>query len=325
MESFDLRIPKREALVLYELLARYEETGALEPLDPAERGALMQVLGALERAEEELEVPDWAAAKKQAYEEIRREQEELWGPARPVTPLGLLEVQERELWLLYEAEEEAGRRESALDALRTFVDALALCPQERISAWVEAICRVHWDGHDPLFHGQQPASRIRHPLLVDLILPTLLDGYRRSDPDATRWLALFTISGPSVNPRVYEELRGLGMPEFDPADLLRQALELDPQDTRAAHTLLHYLAERSDDRLHHLPEVVIDDDPGAWRQELDEFESLLDRYSPDLDLRPRLQHWRLHGQAWAEYQEQDEFDSYPAFLATRGLEASDRP
>jgi hypothetical protein len=80
LEWFDLRIPKRAALVLYVWLGRFEETGKLEPLDPAERGSLMQVLGALERAEGgELDFPDWKTAIQTAYAEIRREQAELWG------------------------------------------------------------------------------------------------------------------------------------------------------------------------------------------------------------------------------------------------------
>ena len=77
----DLRIPKRRALVLYALLVRYEEKGKLEPLDPAERQALAQVHGALERAEGgDLDFDDWRSAVAQAYEELREEARDLWGP-----------------------------------------------------------------------------------------------------------------------------------------------------------------------------------------------------------------------------------------------------
>ncbi len=240
-----------------------------------------------------------------------------------LSALDQLAEKEQELWRAYAAEERAGRRAAALRALRRFIDALSLSPQERIDRWVEAACAAHWDQHDPLLGEQRPGEPIRHPLLAELILPALLRGYRDARPNAARWLALFSLDGPNW-PRVYDELRCLGMPEFDPLDLLREALESEPGDSRAAHALLHHLAERFDFLTHEVPLAVLSDDTAAWWQQLDEFETLLRRFRPAVELQPRLRFWRLHCQAWQAYEQQDEICSYADFLTVRGLESHDR-
>lgn len=48
-EHVDLTLSQAEALVLFELLARYGENGSLGIEDPAEQQALLGVLAALER------------------------------------------------------------------------------------------------------------------------------------------------------------------------------------------------------------------------------------------------------------------------------------
>jgi hypothetical protein len=66
-------------MVLWEVLARAEEKKPLEPLDPAEYGALMGVLGALERSDLEQQVSDWDAELRTAYEDGRRARREIEG------------------------------------------------------------------------------------------------------------------------------------------------------------------------------------------------------------------------------------------------------
>jgi hypothetical protein len=74
-----LEVSESDGLILWELLERLEAGGELGPLDPAERAALMHVLGALERSELELRVADWKAATAAAYASAREAQRELQG------------------------------------------------------------------------------------------------------------------------------------------------------------------------------------------------------------------------------------------------------
>ena len=238
-----------------------------------------------------------------------------------------LDEREQKLWAEYERQEDAGLRKPALGTLAEFIDAVRAHPPARRTAWVEAACRAHWDDYDPIREGWN-RRRIRHPLVADLILPVLIEGYRRREPNYARWLGQFALSGvirgagfmppEAVAAGVYDELRYLGLGEFEPADLLREALTLDPTDTRAAHTLIGYLEERFDYWTHELPEGVLIDDTAKWRAELDEFERLVEGYPPPRDFVFELQFWRLHCAAWEAYRgHEDEFGSYQAFLAQR--------
>ncbi len=76
-DRLPLALPNDIAMILWELLARVEEGKPLEPLDPAERGALLQLLGALERSDLEDRVGDWTATLERAYREGRDAQAEL--------------------------------------------------------------------------------------------------------------------------------------------------------------------------------------------------------------------------------------------------------
>ena len=162
---------------------------------------------------------------------------------------------------------------------------------------------------------------LRYPLLVELVLPELLDGYRFHRTNCARWLALFSLnSSGSINGVTYEELRLRGLPELYPSQLLREALALDPDDAQAAHALLCHLEERFYYWTHHVPDGVLTDDTVTWRRELDEFERLVARYQTGRDYAFELRGWRLHCDAWEEFLERgDEFDSYADFLARRDV------
>jgi hypothetical protein len=76
-ERFSLELSKADAMLLWEILARAEGKKPLEPLDPAEYGALMGVLGALERSDLDQRVSDWDEELKAAYEDGRRARREI--------------------------------------------------------------------------------------------------------------------------------------------------------------------------------------------------------------------------------------------------------
>ena len=244
-----------------------------------------------------------------------------------VEALEHLDERERQLWEDYERQEDAGLRPAALQTLSRFIEAVRSYPEPRRRSWVEACCRTYWDDYDAVSEGWN-RRRIRHPLVSDLILPALLDGYRAREPNYARWLGQFAISGvirgagvtppEAVAPALYDELRYLGMGKFEPSDLLREALHQAPSDARAAQTLIAFLEEKFDYWTHHVPDYVLTDDTETWRAELDEFEQLAKRYPPARDFEFELRFWRFHCDAWDEFRAREaEFGSYAAFLAER--------
>jgi hypothetical protein len=238
-----------------------------------------------------------------------------------------LDLQAAELWARYERQEDAGLRRAALQTLVEFIDSFRAHGPEQQRAWVEAFCRAHWDDYGPLTEGWN-RRRIRQPLVANVLLPLLLDSYRSGEPHYARWLGQFALSDvirgagltppDAVSPAIYDELRYLGMGEFRPPDLLREALQLDPCDKRAAYTLIAYLEETFDYWTHHVPDYVLTDDVATWRAEIEEFEHLVERFKPPRDYETELEFWRLHCDGWGDYRRRSgEFDSYAAYLVHR--------
>jgi hypothetical protein len=226
-----------------------------------------------------------------------------------------LRDRERVVWASYQEQEGLGLRKQALATLDELVEALRAYPSESRAAWVGAICAEHWgDATYPRFKGR---LILRRQLLADVILPELLACYELHRPNCARWLALFSlVSGGHVSAEIHDELRLRGMPEWYPADVLREAIALDPSDRQAAHALIRHLEVSFDYATHELPRGVLVDDTDRWRRELDEFERLIKRYPTGRDYVFELAGWRLHCNAWQEYLERkDEFASYAEFLA----------
>lgn len=228
-----------------------------------------------------------------------------------------LREQERKLWATYLRQEREGRRKEALATLREFIDAVRRYPASSRAAWVDGICMQHWgEAEYPWFEG---ATTLRHPLLSELVLPQLVEGYRVHRPHNVRWLALFSLTSTgNIRADTYDELRLQGMPEWFPPDLLREAIATDPSDQQAAHALIRHLEASFDYATHEVPRGVLIDDIDAFRNELDEFEGLIERYPTGRDYGFELAGWRLHCEAWGEYLKRgDEFGSYAEFLAQR--------
>lgn len=232
-------------------------------------------------------------------------------------PAEHLDEHEQQLWIRYTRQDATGLRKDALASLHEFIEAVHSYPAERRTAWVEAIAAEHWSA--PAFPFIEGKLSLRHPLLVELIFPELLAGYRAHRANCARWLALFSLTPTGgVNAETYDQLRLRGMPEWYPAQLFREALVLDPGDTQAAHALIRHLEDQFDYWTHHVPDYVLTDDTASWRRELDEFERLIERYPTGRDYAFELSGWRLHCDAWEEFlQRRDEFENYAEYLAQR--------
>lgn len=228
-----------------------------------------------------------------------------------------LQEKERQLWGEYLEQEAAGLRTQALSTLERLIASLrSYAPDDR-RAWVEDVCAEHWSG--PVHTQIEGTLRLRYPLLAEVILPELLEGYRQGRPNNARWLALLSLTGRgAIDAEVYQVMRLQGMPEWYPPQLLREALTADPSDEQAAHALILYFEETFDYWTHHVPNGVLTDDTATWRTELAEFERLVMQYPTGRDFGFEVRGWRLHCDAWEEYLSgEHDSESYADFLAQR--------
>jgi hypothetical protein len=250
-------------------------------------------------------VPVWSEVLTIEYALIRR----MLDPAR------YLDEAAQQLWADLARHEEGGLRKDALASLEQFIATVNGYVPERRAAWVEAICTEHWSV--PTFPFISGKLKLRHPLLVEVVFPVLLSGYRAGRPNYARWLALFSLTrSGAVDGETYGELRLRGLPEWYPPQLLREAIRLDENDRQAALALILHLEERNYYWTHHVPIGVLTEDTAGWRRELAEFECLIERYPPGREYAFELRRWRFHCDAWEEFlQRRDEFRSYEEFLA----------
>lgn len=234
-------------------------------------------------------------------------------------PLDHLDATGVEAWQQFKHCEQAGLRAAMLTALRDFIAIVNGYPPPQRRLWVEALCNMHW-GVSRFPQGIEGTLMLRHPLLVEVVYPELLEGYREGRPGYARWLTLFTLT-PSggIDGRAYVELRLRGMPDSYPGALAREALRLEPANEQALHALLLYLTYQFAYWTHEVPRGVLTDDTAAWRADLDEFEQLIEHYgSAGRDYSADLAFWRFHCDAWEDYLEHShQHANYEEFLQSR--------
>jgi hypothetical protein len=166
-------------------------------------------------------------------------------------------------------------------------------------AWVEDFVARIAD------HGESPV--VRMPLFERVIFPVLLDGYRRRLPNYARWIAAAHELLRRCQ-RCWEELGFVSVLE-----LLRRALEDDPNDLQAKQRVASEQAAFLRYALHEIPSGVLYGIDGADREECSEIGEAaaeLERLAAevgtatatqDADLRRLIAKARLHARAYADY------------------------
>lgn len=165
---------------------------------------------------------------------------------------------------------------------------------------------------------------VRFPLFQRVLLPVLIEGVRQRQPGRARWLAgfenLLCHSLPTGLPPELESRVGL----------LREAVDLDPNDGRALDQLIVSEALSFEYSLHELPVGVLFGQNGATPEQCDallgqlgEFESHLYRSGKVDRYQELVNTCRFHYQAYRQYlTTRDEGMSYEHFLRIQGLRKS---
>ena len=93
----------------------------------------------------------------------------------------MLTPRQNDLWIAYEQIEARGTREAKLNALDSFLAALASTPEEEWTGWAQNVARHVVDNGTDI--------QIRMPLFRRAIFPALLAGFKKQTPGCARWLA----------------------------------------------------------------------------------------------------------------------------------------
>jgi hypothetical protein len=167
-----------------------------------------------------------------------------------------------------------GRKKEAKIAIRAFLNSFHTF-SERQDFSKEFLERLHFD--HPRY--EQFRSHIRHELYQEVILPVLLDGYRKKDPWSLYWLASTHVGSELVDDKA-------------PLDLMKECFDLERGSTRVRNALLSMLLAGFEYSAHEWPSGILWDSKGATLSQCDEILSDIQlareldadgRYSRELD------------------------------------------
>lgn len=213
-------------------------------------------------------------------------------------------------WVAYEAAERDRIRDVYLAKLGELIQVLKSLPEAQRFAWARSLAKQSVD--------EAAATPVRIPLFREVLFPALRAGLQAREPGCARWLAGFA-------QLLYKSAECQG--QLDPehrgeAGLLREALRVDPLDTRARARLITSMTGALNYALHELPAGVLYGHDGATieqcaelRADLDELESLVTAHGTRAEYEDLINDCRYHFTAYADYLARHlEFLSYEDYL-----------
>lgn len=199
------------------------------------------------------------------------------------------------LWQNYLADEARGLRTDTLTTLRTFIDALQTGPAEQQQLFAAEFCRLAADEGATLPR--------REPLFAGVLAPYLRAAYEREEEYAGRQLVFFREDFwklPQNHP-LYQSAPHI-------IDLLHEAFQQNPADTRTREMLLRHLRDSFEYAVHEVPDGVLYGFDGAtvaecheWEEDLALFREVAEAHSVAAQYEVAMQKWAFHFHGYADY------------------------
>jgi hypothetical protein len=188
----------------------------------------------------------------------------------------VLSAETERLWSEYLCAERVRVRDVMMPALDRFIEALLRVEP----GWRDWALRVAADVSDT--GADIP---VRFPLFQRVLLPALVDGVIKGLEGPARWLAHFE--------SFLLNAKNLALPEGldNAAALLKEALRVDPSDSRARKRLLDRMASRFEYALHELPAGVLYGYDGATIPECNDLLEELAEFRGHVEVLNEMAHY----------------------------------
>ncbi len=214
------------------------------------------------------------------------------------------------LWRRYLAAETQGRRTRTMSALRGFVEALQATSEEQRHQFAEAFCRQVADAG--------AALPLREPLFAGIIGPFLVSARQQGEENAERWIVHFHPNFSNMPP----SRRLIEVPYLSPMDLLREALQRDPDDARTQDQLIQTLAGHFAYAVHEVPSGVLYGFDGAtvaecgeWEADLVLFRELVQKRQVVEKYEVAMRYWGFHFHGYADYlTHREQYQNYADYI-----------
>jgi len=225
----------------------------------------------------------------------------------------MLDANTQSLWDEYLAQEREHVRSTYLATLDRVIVAFSQLPESDRESWAKDIARQVID--------EKAEIPVRMPLFRQVVFPVLITGLTKNQPGCARWLAGFEMHLLHVSERQNYLPDNVATSVF----LLRKALEVDADDSRARRGLISRIASHLEYSLHELPAGVLYGMNGAsisecaeLIQELDEFCGFVKADGREDDYRDLTEECRLHFSAYRDYLENRRlYASYASYLSEK--------
>lgn len=220
-----------------------------------------------------------------------------------------------QLWQQYNDLRFRGAKMAANKALDAFIAKFREEDHDVREQFVDEVCRFVLPEDSFVFNNGQDVSdapvRIQHPLFKEIVLPILIERFRKNDPEAIRWIAQFNQFFYSDSSLQQEFLAATGLESYDVIPLLEKSYELEKNQLTLTF-LLRELAGVLDHLTHELPSGVL-----ATPDNFDSWIRMYETYSNQSGAKERwagrLAWCRMVSVHWREFLENRERDGYADF------------
>jgi hypothetical protein len=230
-----------------------------------------------------------------------------------------------DIWDKYNQVRVTGDKKSANKLLEDYIDLLKQQDEKDITTFVDNICSLTLDANPKIIanNGNEVSdkgTRIQHPLFKEIVLPILIDQYKKGSAKHIRWIGQFEqffYSDVTTTQAFLSELDIAGY--FETRHFFEKAFSIDNNQQTLA-LLLDRIAQDINYYTHEVPIGVLVD-PDFLDKELMTFRQYLQQCDTKNTWEELLTGWELIAKHWSLYlKSKDKYDSFENYLRVNGIQ-----
>ena len=228
-------------------------------------------------------------------------------------------------WEKYNQMRVAGVKKAANNLLLEYIDLLKQQDETVIKNFVDYICGLNFDADEKiLLNIETEASpkdiTIQHPLFKEIILPVLIDQYKKDSAKHIRWIGQFEQYFYSDNSTTLAFLKAVNIEgHFETRHFFEKSFSID-KNQMTIQLLLNRIAQDINYYIHEVPIGVLVY-PEVLNNELLAFKKYWQQCDTKNIWNNILTHWELIAKHWTIYHENlENYDNFEHYLNTNGIQ-----
>ncbi|MFZ9954808.1 MAG: hypothetical protein ACO3E1_01675, partial [Flavobacteriales bacterium] len=230
-----------------------------------------------------------------------------------------------DIWHKYNKVRVAGDKKSANKLLLEHIDLLKQQDEKYIKIFVDNLCSLTLDENHKIIdnNGNEVSDkdiRIQHPLFKEIVLPVLIDQYKKDSAKHIRWIGQFEQFFYSDFATTQVFLRELDIEgNFETRHFFEKSFSID-NNQKTLELLLKRIAQDINYYTHEVPIGVLVD-PDALDKALMTFRQYWQQCDTKNIWENVLTEWELIAKHWSLYlATQDKYDNFENYLKTNEIQ-----